>query len=160
MTLLVSDTGPIISLLLVNLFDIIEELFPDYFIPKAVWKELTNHNEILPFKRELSTLSQKVRIINDYYFPISGIDKGETEAIILCKNFNADFLLIDDKKARQKAELLGIKCIGTLGLLYYAKQKQLIPELRPIFIKLIENKRYFSKKYVNIFLKKSDEHTI
>jgi len=28
MTLLVSDTGPIISLLLVNLFDIIEKLFP------------------------------------------------------------------------------------------------------------------------------------
>ncbi|KPA17565.1 nucleotide-binding protein [Candidatus Magnetomorum sp. HK-1] len=160
MTLLVSDTGPIISLLLVDLFDIIEKLFPDYLIPDAVWKELTNHNEILPFKRELSILSQKSRIINDYYFPISGIDKGETETIILCKNLNADILLIDDKKARQKAELLGIKCIGTLGLLYFAKQKMIIHELRPIFMKLIENKRYYSKKYINMFLTKSEEFPI
>ena len=78
----------------------------------------------------------------------------------VCKNCNADLLLIDDKKARQKAELLGIKCIGTLGLLYYAKQKQLIHELRPIFIKLIENKRYYSKEYVNMFITKAKELTI
>ncbi len=59
-------------------------------------------------------------------YNIEGIDRGESEAILLHKELKADYLLIDDKKARQKAESLGINCIGTLGVLYLAHKKNLI----------------------------------
>jgi uncharacterized protein len=68
--------------------------------------------------------------------------------------------LIDDKKAREKAELFNINCIGTLGILYLAHQKNLILELRPLFQELQHNKRYYSKKYLNFFLHKTGEQMI
>ena len=39
-----------------------------------------------------------------------------------------------NKKARTIAENLGIKCIGTIGLLSAAKDKKLISELKPLFL--------------------------
>jgi len=157
--LLIADTGAIISLILIKQLNIIEKLFTEYFIPEAVWYELKQHNSILNFSNELHILSKKVKPIKKY-FPLSGIDKGETEAIILFKELNADFLLIDDKRARQTAEIMDISCIGTLSILYKAKEKGIITELRPYFLQFMKMKRFYSKKYLNLFLTKSKEKLI
>ncbi|NJO92640.1 MAG: DUF3368 domain-containing protein [Chloroflexia bacterium] len=76
------------------------------------------------------------------------------------KELNADVLLIDDKKARNIAELMDIKCIGTIALLSFAKKKQLITSLKPMFISLLSQNRYFSKKLLNHVLMLNDEKTI
>ena len=111
------------------------------------------------YQTELQRLSPQVRTIT-CHFPISGIDRGETEAILLCQEVHADYLLIDDQKARQKAELFDIKCIGTLGVLYLAQQQGFISELRPVFQELLRNNRYYAKKYLNLFLRKTGEQPI
>ena len=85
------------------------------------------------------------------------MDYGESESVILYEELHADYLLIDDNKARAIAESLDVNCIGTLGLLVKAKQKGLIIELKPLFEKLIRNGRYFSKKLLNDLLDKIDE---
>ncbi|MCP4650396.1 MAG: DUF3368 domain-containing protein [PVC group bacterium] len=157
--LLIADTSPIISLLLIEKIEILENLFPNFLIPQAVWDELNNHQEIRVYQTQLNSLSQNVKEIT-CHFPISGIEKGETEAIMLYLELNADYLLIDDKKAREKAELFDINCIGTLGVLYLAKQKNLVPKLRPLFQELQNKKRYYSKKYLNLFLRKTGEQMI
>ena len=72
----------------------------------------------------------------------------------------ADYLLIDDNKARLVAESLNINCIGTLGLLLKAKQKGLITDLKPIFEKLIVYGRFFSRKLLNDILIKIGESRI
>jgi hypothetical protein len=41
------------------------------------------------------------------------MDYGESEAITLYKELNANFLLIDDRKARLIAESMKVNCIGT-----------------------------------------------
>ena len=154
--LLIADTSPLISFILVEKLDILEKLFPNYIIPEAVWNELNKHNEIRNFDKELIKLSKKVRKIKNY-FPLSGIDVGETDAIILYKELKADFLLIDDKRARRTAEAMDINCIGALAVLYKAKQKKLIVELRPVFQQLINMKRFYSKSYLNLLLSKVKE---
>ncbi len=154
--LLVADTSPIISLLIVKQFDVLVKLFPDFKISQAVWEELISHNEISPFQEQIGLLYNRVSKTT-YQFSISGIDRGETESFLLYKELNADFLLIDDKKGRQVAELMDVKCIGTLGLLYLAKENGLINQLRPLFETFILKNRYFSKQYINIFLKKANE---
>ena len=159
MILLIADTSPLISLLLIGQFETLESLFPSICLPQAVWEELNSHNEIRMYKNELNRLSLKVRTVR-YHFPISGIERGETEAIILCQELGADYLLIDDKKAREKAELLDIKSIGTLGVLFLGKQRGLISALRPLFQTLLNRKRYYAKKYINIFLEKSGEEAL
>ena len=157
--LLIADTSPIILLLLIGKFDVLERLFPGFCVPLAVFNELQNHNEITRFYKELSELKAKSKKVV-VSFPISGIEIGETEAIILYRELHADFLLIDDKKARQKAELLEVNCIGTLGVLYLAYRKKMIEKLRPLFVSLQNQERYFSKKYLNMFLEKTGEKEI
>lgn len=39
--LVVSDSGPIFSLAIVDKLDILRSLFDELYIPKAVWEELT-----------------------------------------------------------------------------------------------------------------------
>lgn len=88
------------------------------------------------------------------------MDAGESESLILYFEQKADFLLIDDKKARQIAENFGANCIGTLGLLANAKEKKYIPDLRSIFIKFIENNRFYSMHLLNSILKEKNEEII
>lgn len=85
------------------------------------------------------------------------MDYGESESVILYKEMNAKFLLIDDKKARKIAENFDIECIGTLGILSVAKDKGLIDELRPIFKTFLVNNRYYSIKLLNKLLDKHNE---
>ena len=88
------------------------------------------------------------------------MDYGESESVILYKEITADFLIIDDKKARTIAESLNVKCVGTLGILYKAKKNGLIKELKPLFLELLSNKRFYSKKILNHLLVEANEDTI
>ena len=45
----VLDTNPIISLSIINKLPILASLFSSIYIPKAVWKELSDNKAILPF---------------------------------------------------------------------------------------------------------------
>lgn len=69
----------------------------------------------------------------------------------------ANFLVIDDKKARLIAEELGINCIGTLAVLVKAKEKGLINALKPVFEMLLKNRRYYSKSVLNKILSRHRE---
>ncbi len=156
MKILIADTSPIISLLLIQQLDLLEKLFEEIFIPSAVWDELNQHGPLLLYKREMNILSGKVvhpEKIQD--FPT--IDKGEIEAIALYLELNAAYLLIDDKKGRQVAEANGINCIGTLTVLVSAKRKGLITGLKGFFEMLLANKRFYAKEILNEILAAENE---
>ncbi|MDR2844060.1 MAG: DUF3368 domain-containing protein, partial [Candidatus Symbiothrix sp.] len=61
---------------------------------------------------------------------------GESSAIALSIELGNTLLIIDDLKGRKEAKRLGLKITGTLGLLFSAKQKGLIPALKPYLDKL------------------------
>ncbi len=88
------------------------------------------------------------------------MDYGESESVILYQELNADYLLIDDKKARNLAENIGLKCIGTLGLLSVARAKGYIEKLKPVFEVFLQNNRYYSLKLLNLILEKYGEPKI
>ena len=99
----------------------------------------------------------KIKSINNYNLIM---DYGESEAILLYQELNADLLLIDDKHARTIAESLNINCTGTLGILITAKENKIIPELRSLFQELIKHKRYFSLELLNNILNWKNEKPI
>jgi uncharacterized protein len=88
------------------------------------------------------------------------MDYGESESIILYKELNADFLLIDDKKARKIAESLDVNCIGLIGILSIAKDKGHIGMLKPIFQTFLRNKRFYSIELLNAILIAKGEEII
>jgi predicted nucleic acid-binding protein len=48
-------------------------------------------------------------------------------------------IILDDRKAREVAQRLGVAVTGTVGLLLKAKQEGVIPEVRPLLDALDAN---------------------
>ena len=88
------------------------------------------------------------------------MDYGESESVILYKELQADYLLIDDKKARSIAENFGINCIGTIGLLSIAKDKGFVNNLKSLFELFLNNHRYYSIDLLNAILLQKGETKI
>lgn len=60
------------------------------------------------------------------------LDLGEAATIILAEELNAQRVLIDERLGRKVAQLRKLPVTGTMGLLLVAKQKKIIPEVKPI----------------------------
>ncbi len=58
--------------------------------------------------------------------PLIRLGHGETEAISLAVEINAELLLMDDRLARRAAESRGLNVAGTLTVLEAAAQLQII----------------------------------
>ena len=157
MKVVVADTGALISLGLVGLIDLVENLFGDFYISQAVWEELNNYENVDFDKSILTKLQKHVTAIKSKNYLSVIMDYGESESVILYNELNADYLIIDDSKARKVAESLNVNCIGSIGLLIKAKQNGLITELKPVFEKWISMHRYFSIKLLNEILNKLGE---
>jgi predicted nucleic acid-binding protein len=94
-------------------------------IPPAVSNEL---GDLLPPKYiERSSISTA-----GHHFVRGALDMrrslhiGELEAMILAQETQADYVILDDKLARRKAQLMGLNVIGTIGVLLLAHQQKLI----------------------------------
>ena len=88
---------------------------------------------------------------------VSNLGRGEATAIGLALQLRADLLLIDDRQARTIAERLNLPCAGTLHLLQRAKQKGVIPLVRPILDALILAEFRISKATRQAFLLSQNE---
>ncbi|WP_375579776.1 DUF3368 domain-containing protein [Marivirga tractuosa] len=158
--LVIADAGPIFSLAIVNELELLNQLFNEIKISKAVWDEITLDKSTEFYNKISLFFKDKVSHIKGFNELTFVMDYGESESVILYKELNADFLLIDDKKARNIAENFDINCIGTLGILSVSKDKGLIKELRPLFLTFLDNNRYYSIKLLNKILQRHKEDKI
>lgn len=55
---------------------------------------------------------------------MSELDRGEAEVLVLAEELKADWLIIDEEKARIAARLIGFRQISTVGVLVLAKKSQ------------------------------------
>ncbi len=124
--IVVSDTTPIISLMKAGQLELLRKLFGIVCVPKAVYRELTeneNFSEEAKIVRDCEficveeVLNEKSVIILRNF---TGLDAGESEAIILADEKQADVLLMDEHKGRQVAKKMGITITGTIGILIQA----------------------------------------
>lgn len=128
--IVVSDTTPLISLLKINRLDLLEKLFGEVFIPQAVFNELTADER---FQLEAEQIRQRDFIsIKPVNVPESvnilkratGLDLGESEAIVLTDELKADILLMDEAKGRSVSSQMGIRIMGTIGILMAAYEEK------------------------------------
>ena len=127
--IVVSDTTPLISLLKINRLDLLEKLFGKVLIPQAVFNELTVDAR---FQLEADQIKQKeyivVRSVNNAESTnilkrATGLDQGESEAIVLTDELKADLLLMDEAKGRSVSAQMGLKIMGTIGILMAAYEE-------------------------------------
>lgn len=127
--IVVSDTTPLISLLKINRIDLMEKLFGAVMIPTAVFDELTADKR---FQLEANQITQtKFIVVKSVTNPESasvlkratGLDQGESEAIVLTDELKADLLLMDEAKGRNVSTQMGLKIMGTIGILMAAYEE-------------------------------------
>lgn len=120
----VSDTTTITNLLKIDLLHLVQRLYREIIIPQAVYDELAK----IPSQKKLLKQTNWIRVrqvkdrmrvdkFQDY------LDLGESEAIILALELNADILIMDERKGRKIAEEYGLAIIGLFGILIGAKRR-------------------------------------
>lgn len=72
------------------------------------------------------------------------IDDGEAEVIALALEQEDFYVVLDDKKARRIAKQIGLKLLGTIGVLLRAKRAGIIVEIKPVLDRLNEEGFYIS----------------
>jgi uncharacterized protein len=154
----VSNTTPIISLACIDKIDILKLLFSKIHIPRLVYKEIKT-KPTFGFNEIESDYFEIIEIKDRDFFNIllKDLDEGEAESIVLAKEINADILIKDEKTGYNIARKNGIFSLRTLSILYLAKQKGLIPQVKPLLDIMIDKGRWYSQRVRNNFLKSIGE---
>lgn len=136
----ISDTSPIQYLHQAGLLDLLPALYDRLIVPSGVVDELNAGRELgvsLPDVRTLSWVEIR-EVRNRRVLRLSpDLGTGEKQAIALALESADALVLLDDALARRQAELLEIRCTGTLGVLLKAKRLQVLPQIAPVMAKLI-----------------------
>jgi uncharacterized protein len=139
----VSNSSPLMWLPKIGCLQLLEKMFPDGVVfPGAVFDEVVIQGgdragvgecrsglsrgwlKVLPVEGEaehLLALSLK-----------DDLDPGEAEAIALALRLKPHLILLDEHEAREKAKHLGLKPMGVLGVLLYAKEREWLPAVKPL----------------------------
>jgi len=119
-----SNTTPIIALSSINQLNLLATLFNEIYVVEEVVEECAEGGKIIvPDLTQLNWINV-VKSGNTIQNPLLlELDKGEKHTINMAMSKNADYVIIDEKIARNLAEYLGLSVTGTLGVLLKAKQQ-------------------------------------
>ena len=159
----ISNTTPLIGLASISRFDLLRRLFGEIIIPKGVYNEVVVAGwEKGGAKREVSSSDWiKVVSVKDQLAVevlLDELDRGEAEVIVLARETNADWVLMDEKKGRRKLAQLGMRKIGTVGILLKAKEMGYIESVKPELERLRENGFSISQYVVGRVLQHANEN--
>jgi uncharacterized protein len=160
--IIVANTTPLIGLASIERFDLLRELFDEVNIADAVFSEaVTRGREQGGAKHEVSSASwiRTCHVVDRLAVEVllDEMDLGEAETIVLARELNADWVLMDEKKGRRKLSELGVKRIGTVGLLLRAKREGLIPVIRDD-IELLHKRGFsISQNVIDSVLRQANE---
>ncbi len=156
--IVISNTTPIISLASINRLDLLEKMFSKIVIPEAVYNEIKAKQHY--GYSEIDNAFIEVQKITGYLykdFLLKELDAGEAETIILAKEMNADFVIIDESLGYKIANNVGLTAIRTLSILLKAKEKGYIFQLKPLLDQMINNGRWYSNNVYQAILMQANE---
>lgn len=160
--IVVANTTPLIGLASIQRFDLLQHIFGQVNIAQAVYDEVMNTGGRKKIARPKVSASAWIEVasVRDRTAVdvlLDELDLGEAETIVLARELKADWVIMDEKKGRQKLTHLGINKIRTLGILFKAKEMGLIPHVRPELEKLQRNGFSVNQAVVDSILKQSKE---
>lgn len=126
---IVINASPLIFLTKLELIDIIIHLFEVVIIPNGVKEEILKQedktSEWINSTKKSNIEIEKIDEIPSY-IKAWDLGKGESEVIAFARKNEQFITALDDKAARNCANSLKIKVIGTLGLILFAKNQGII----------------------------------
>ncbi|MGG6264814.1 DUF3368 domain-containing protein [Leptolyngbya sp. AN03gr2] len=121
--IVISDTSPLCYLLLIDLIDLLPELYRQVIIPETIRDELSapKSPSIVQAWITQPPAWLEIRAVytaNNLF--VDELDPGERDAIALAEELQADLILLDDQAARNVASKRGLAIVGVLGILVQA----------------------------------------
>jgi len=153
---IVSNSTILIALSRIGHLWLLEKLFNELIIPQAVYIDVVVKGAGKPGSKDVAD-AEWIRVFNvkdtealDEFLSI--IYRGEAEAIELALELGVDLIILDDDIARQIAIMKGLNVVGTLAVLRQAKEKNLIPILKPLLDALRSVGFYIGDEYNEILM--------
>lgn len=159
--ILVADSSALITLARIGRLQLLRQLASQVVVPHAVFEEVVGQGGRRgePEVNQASWISrQPVRDVNAVASLETELARGESEAIVLAREITADFVILDDARARQIAQRNGLRVIGLLGLLIRAKQLGLIEAIRPLLDDMIKAGFYVGEAIYRNVVEKAGEN--
>lgn len=148
----VSNSGPIIHLSMAGQLDLLPCLFGKVLVPAAVYRETVEDGAGLPGSAELRSASWAEVVDSAGDLPqvtaVAQLDPGERATLSLALTSDARLVLLDDLQARNAARRLGLKVMGTLGVLVLACRQGRIPAVGPVLTSLLDKGFWVSPEVV------------
>ena len=132
----VCDTTILLYLGRIGQIDLLPALFAPISVPEQVCLELDMGRVLRPDTINPRSLAwvEMVAVSQDMIdsLPPNRLGTGERAVIAYAQAHRGYVAGMDDLRARQLAEAIGLRVIGTLGILLRAKQAGLVSTVRPL----------------------------
>lgn len=137
---------PFIALASIDRLDLLEQILGEVSVADAVVEECAQGGLILvPSLRHLPWVKVYPDLPPEDWSIVLDLDWGEQQTILLARHHGCELVVIDERRARNLAEHLGLRVTGTLGILAKAKVSGLIPSFRAAAAAMHDQGLYFSR---------------
>lgn len=130
----VIDASPFVFLAKLDRLSVLENQGPPLLMPEAVAREILEQRDQAASQiQEAAGSWLEIAEVADplaVELLLPSLGAGEAEVIVLAKERGATRVVMDDLEARRFARRVGMKPVGTLGLLLAARLSGQIPSLK------------------------------
>jgi len=151
--------------MLIGKLEILRELFDEVIVPEEVHREVLQGKSASFFNLMQITLYEqmdwmRIKALQNPLEPAlkSLLDAGEASVVQTAREMGADYVLIDERKARKIARsVYGLSVIGTARLLVEAKKNGLIDSVGDMIDRLRDGGYWIGDSIVQRMLKEAGE---
>lgn len=126
----VVNATPLIALSVIGRLSLLHEMFDEVIVPAAVYEEVVTHGRGRPGAAELAEADWLHVIPPHGALTIEpmllGLDAGEVSVLLLAREVQPDWVVIDERLARRVAQAMELPVKGTLGILLAATWAELL----------------------------------
>ncbi len=154
---IVTNTSPLLAFSKMQVFEIIGKLPFEFICPAEVESEILvgakqGYDVEIPDWLKVENLQSNLSPI-----AVASLDIGEAAVIQLAIEQNIETVCIDELKGRRAALAVGLKIVGSLGLLGKSKTLGIINEIKPYIEKAKDNGIFYDENLIRVFLKSFGE---
>lgn len=132
-SIVVADSSCLIALSKIRQLHLLQSLFGQILIPSAVYHEIVVCGAGRPGAAEVAEAGWIETVAIKDYLALRALKltlgAGESEAIVLASELAANFIILDDWRARRVALELDLPVVGTVAVLDKAVEKGLLYDL-------------------------------
>ena len=145
---IVINTGPLIALARMGGLDVTGQLPYEFICPSEVRAELDEGASLGYQAIEPAWLTVIPLIASPSAVSVAALDRGEAAVIQLALEQGLSRISLDEVKGRRIATALGLRVVGSLGLVARAKILGIIPAIRPLIERAMRDGVHYNSDLV------------